>query len=315
MKRILSIDGGGIKGVFPASFLATIEEQAGGDIAKYFDLIVGTSTGGIIALALGLGLTAKETLRFYEVHGPIIFGGRRIVRWLRHWGLSKYDRKPLEDALTAVFSDKKIGDSRNRLVIPSLNAETNEVHIWKTFHHPRLQIDHTHTAVEAALATASAPTYFPTYQPASGIPLIDGGVWANNPIAVAVVEAIGILGWPATELRILSLGCTTAAIDMRWVLSRFSGKLAWAAKVADVFMAAQASSALGMAQHLVADRNQIVRISPHVGSRYEMDDSTRIAVLRGLGTTEARKALSLIRDIFLQGEAEPFVPYGNQSQQ
>ena len=63
--KILSIDGGGIKGVFPASFLASIEESVGGKVCEHFDLIVGTSTGGIIALALGAGMSAKEILKFY----------------------------------------------------------------------------------------------------------------------------------------------------------------------------------------------------------------------------------------------------------
>jgi len=83
MRRILSIDGGGIKGVFPASFLTTLEESLGHPIAKFFDLIVGTSTGGIIALGLGLGLSAKEILSFYEEHGPSIFRGTRFARALR----------------------------------------------------------------------------------------------------------------------------------------------------------------------------------------------------------------------------------------
>ena len=76
-RRILSIDGGGIKGVFPASFLATVENSIEGQLADYFDLIVGTSTGGIIALGLGLGLSASDILRFYEDSGPEIFGGKR----------------------------------------------------------------------------------------------------------------------------------------------------------------------------------------------------------------------------------------------
>jgi hypothetical protein len=139
--------------------------------------------------------------------------------------------------------------------------------------------------------------------------LIDGGVWANNPIAVAVVEAIGILGWSPSEIRVLSLGCTSRPIDMRWALSRFSGKLAWATKVVDVFMAAQESSSLGMAQHLVADRNQIMRISPQVGTRYELDDTSRIQVLRGLGVAEARKALPAVQEMFLESQAERFEPY------
>ena len=83
MKRILTIDGGGIKGVCPASFLATVDNSIEGNIADYFDLIVGTSTGGIIALGLGLGLSAKEILTFYEEFGPVIFGGTNGNRWFR----------------------------------------------------------------------------------------------------------------------------------------------------------------------------------------------------------------------------------------
>ena len=82
MRRILSIDGGGIKGVFPAAFLATLEDSFGGSVGRFFDLIVGTSTGGIIAIGLGLGLSAKEILWFYEEHGPTIFCGSRFARTL-----------------------------------------------------------------------------------------------------------------------------------------------------------------------------------------------------------------------------------------
>jgi hypothetical protein len=309
VRRILSIDGGGIKGVFPASFLATVEGVVGHNIADYFDLIVGTSTGGIIALGLGLGLSASEMLEFYEKYGPSIFAGHRRWRGMRSLGFVKYDRAPLEFALNEVFGERKIGESRKRLVIPSLNAETNEVHIWKTSHHPRFQLDYKCKVVEAALATAAAPTFFPTYRADSGIPLIDGGMWANNPVTVGVVEAIGILGWPREDLRVLSLGCTTAALNMKWALSRFAGKLRWANKVADVFMAAQESSAVGMAQHLVTDRNNVVRISPSVGTRYELDDFRGISNIRGLGVTEARKALPSLRPMFIDcGVAEPFEP-------
>src|SRR5207302_2236498 len=73
MRRILSIDGGGLKGVLPAAFLAAVERDIDGKVADYFDLIAGTSTGAIIALALGLGISAAEVLRFYEEYGPSIF--------------------------------------------------------------------------------------------------------------------------------------------------------------------------------------------------------------------------------------------------
>ena len=74
VRRVLTIDGGGIKGVFAASFLAELEKTLGEPLVDHFDLISGTSTGGIIALGLGMGLSAAEILSFYESHGPKIFG-------------------------------------------------------------------------------------------------------------------------------------------------------------------------------------------------------------------------------------------------
>src|SRR6266404_7090824 len=102
MRRVLSIDGGGVKGVFPASFLATIEDAIGGSIADHFDLIVGTSTGGIIALGLGLGLKAHELLSFYENWGPQIFGGPPRWRALRSLFVAKYSAEPLSRAAQSI---------------------------------------------------------------------------------------------------------------------------------------------------------------------------------------------------------------------
>ena len=170
MKRILTIDGGGIKGVFPASFLATVEDTIGDNIANYFDLIVGTSTGGIIALGLGLGLSAKEILDFYEESGPLIFGGNRVLRYLRWLGMAKYNSDNLREKLTDCFGRKKLGDSTKRLVIPCLNLETGAVHVYKTAHHSRLLRDYKEEVVEVALATSAAPTYFPPHRSPTGVP-------------------------------------------------------------------------------------------------------------------------------------------------
>ena len=96
MRRILTIDGGGIKGVMPAAFLAAVEESTGHPITDYFDLIAGTSTGGIIALGLGLGMPAAEIVRFYEELGPSVFGGSRLWRIVRRAGVSAYTSAPLQ---------------------------------------------------------------------------------------------------------------------------------------------------------------------------------------------------------------------------
>ncbi|GAB3141675.1 CBASS cGAMP-activated phospholipase [Marisediminicola antarctica] len=193
MKRILSIDGGGIKGVFPAAFLADLETELDAPLASYFDLITGTSTGGIIALALGIGIPAIDILRFYEERGPEIFRGGKGLGRLKQLVSAKYNPAPLRAALIDVFGDRKLGECKTRLMIPSLDLETGAVHVMKTAHHPRFERDYKLSVVDVALATAAAPTYFPTHRLAAGIPLVDGGMWANNPMGAAAVEALGIL--------------------------------------------------------------------------------------------------------------------------
>lgn len=124
-------------------------------------------------------------------------------------------------------------------------------------------------------------------------------MWANNPIAVATVEAIGILGWPADQIQILSLGCTTPPLDVDWGRSHSLGKFGWAHKIADVFLVAQSFSAHGMALHLVKDRQQVTRINPLIAAkRFELDGIREIPSLKGLGNFEARKALPAIGEKF-----------------
>ena len=144
---------------------------------------------------------------------------------------------------------------------------------------------------------------------AEGIPLIDGGMWANNPVGVAVVEAIGMLGWPREDIRVLSIGCTTQPLGVGrarwWPL----GLGYWGWKVADVFMTAQSHAALGTAYTLLGGHEHVIRISPHVGrGRFSMDNVREIPSLRGLGASEARKALPQLRPRFFTTPADPFVP-------
>lgn len=308
MKRILSLDGGGIKGVFPASFLASVEDAVGHSIVDYFDLIVGTSTGGIIALGLGLGFSAAEILRFYEDLGPTVFAGKSTRRFGRLWQ-ARYDQRPLREALAAKFDDRRLGDSATRLVIPSLNLETGEVYIYKTAHHPRFEHDFKVPAVEVALATAAAPTYFPVQQSAAGIPLLDGGMWANNPVGMAVVEAIGPLTWPKESLRVLSLGCTTEPMKSDVRRRSSPGLTYWLPRIVDLFMVAQSSASLGTAAVLLGHEN-VVRISPVVPpGRFRLDGVSEIPALKGLGVAEARKALPTLRSTFFHKPAEAFSPY------
>jgi hypothetical protein len=309
VRRILSLDGGGMKGTFHAAFLAAVEAQLARPVASHFDLIAGTSTGGIVALGLGLGFTAQEVLNVYESLGPEVFGRHRWFRRLRRFVQPRYDPAPLEAALRRAFSDRRLGESRNRLVIPSLSLETGDVHVYKTAHHPRFTTDHKVSAVEVAMATAAAPTYFPTHRSAAGIPLVDGGMWANNPTGIAVVEAIGVLDWSRDDLRVLSLGCPAAPLDAASARFRPEGELYWARRVADVFMAGQSSGSLGIAQ-LLAGHPNVYRVCPAVpAGRFALDSIDEVASLKGLGSSEARKALPKLREAFFADPAATFEPF------
>lgn len=238
MRRILTIDGGGIKGVFPAALLAAVEEAIDDRIVRYFDLIVGTSTGGIIAIGLGLGLSAQQLLDLYLQHGPTIFGGNKRFRAIRQLMWTKYSAEPPWSALEGIIGDRKLGESSVRLVIPSANVLTGEVYLYKTAHHPKFERDYRERAMTAALATTAAPTYFPVHKSDNGLPVVDGGTFANNPVGLAVVEAIGVLGWPREEIDVLSLGCTTEALDIRTGRNTRQGLAFWARKVVPMMMAA-----------------------------------------------------------------------------
>jgi len=308
MRRILSIDGGGIKGVFPAAFLATLEEATGLRIADYFDLIVGTSTGGIIAIGLGLGFSGSDLLRFYEHYGPQIFPKRHFA-FLRRWFGEKYNVAPLRTALEEQFGGRLLGESKSRLVIPALNLDNGDVHIYKTAHHPHFEIDYKIPAVDVALSTSAAPTYFREHIGHSGPALVDGGLWANNPTGLAVVEAIGVLEWAREEIDLLSIGCTTSPLQSMNAGHGGKGEAYYAMRIVDLFMCAQSFGSIGTAAVLIG-HNHIQRYSVAVDrKRFDLADADGIPELRRLGEAEARKALPAIRATFLGQPAEPFSPY------
>jgi uncharacterized protein len=316
--KILSLDGGGIRGVFPAAFLAKLEEHLDKPIGSYFDLIAGTSTGGIIAIGLGLGLSAKEILKLYEEQGPAIFDQqhgiignfiRQRMRGALHWVDSKYSSQPLHDALAGILGERRIGESRTRLVVPAWHPMLERVYIYKTAHHPRLETDYKVRALDAAMATAAAPTFLKPHMTGDAIELVDGGVWANNPIGVATIEALGMLSWPADQLKILSIGTINDAMAP----PRWKGKLPMASSLARLFMAGQSHSALGTAKIVTGDGHDhraIWRVDQTApAGRYTMDAAARIAEMKNRGFTEAREQLPELRRHFFDLEAEPFVPF------
>lgn len=222
--KILSIDGGGIRGIYPTQYLTLIEQKLkeqgkASNLYQYFDLISGTSTGGIIAIGLGLGMSALDLNKFYLENAKAIFGKKRS-RLFR----SKYNYKTLEGLLKSTFkstlnnnADLLLGHSNTRLCIPAYNAYSGRVNVYKTCHDEKLHIDYKIPAYQVAMATSSAPTYFDPYEilynentevKKSKPYNIDGGIFANNPTMIAILEAVA-LGYNLNEIKVLSFGTCT----------------------------------------------------------------------------------------------------------
>jgi uncharacterized protein len=304
--QILALDGGGIKGVFSAAFLAALEQDLGCKVADHFDLIAGTSTGGIIALGLGLGLSPKELVDFYVRKGPDIFP-KRFARSARHWFASKYECEPLEAALRECFGTNLFSDGKKRLVIPSFNLSEDDVYIFRTRHHERLRRDYKVPAWKIALATSAAPTYFPAYRGIDSLRLIDGGVWANNPTMVAIVEAYSTLGISLPSIRVLNIG-TTESVTKRHSRLDSGGKIAWArgGAAVDVIMQGQSVAAYKQAIHLIGSQN-IVRVSPSVADgAFSLDGVASSEDLIAKAAHHSRHFSPQFTTTFAGHKAEPF---------
>jgi uncharacterized protein len=236
--------------------------------------------------------------------------------WLRqrwrgalHLFGSKYSSTPLQNALTGIFGQRRLGESRTRLVIPAWHPMLERVYIYKTAHHPRLETDYKQFALDAAMATAAAPTFLKPHLTSDSVKLVDGGVWTNNPIGVAAIEAVGMLNWPADRLKILSIGTIN---DVK-APPRWKGKLPMAPSVTRLFMAGQSHSALGTAKIITGDlhdRKAIWRIDQTAPEgRYSLDNASRIAEMKDRAVTEAREQLPELRRHFFDKPAAAFVPF------
>jgi patatin-like phospholipase/acyl hydrolase len=313
--RILSLDGGGIKGAFTASVAATLEEDTGKSLADYFDLITGTSTGGIIALGLGLGLPAREVVAFYQKHGSTIFPCTSLVsRWtaLFRWLAGpKHSHEVLKAVLKNVLGDRKLGESKCRLVIPTYDANAGRIFLLKTAHHKRFKHDYQARMVDVALATAAAPTYFsaspfPAHQGAS---YVDGGVWANCPALVGITEAVGFLNVPLDQIDLLSIGTTAEPFSI--AQHKSSGVLKWNAGLINLMFEAQVQAHIAQAKVLISGRLHRINHTGPAG-QFSLDNATpeKIEELVSLGRGEAVKKenIDVVQRMFLNETAETFVP-------
>lgn len=276
--QILSLDGGGIRGLFSAAVLANLEEDYKISLTDHFDLIVGTSTGGIIALGLGKGMKAREIMEFYVKFGPLIFppnvlksNALKFCRWMIR---QKYSNRPLQEALKQCFGDARMADSIRPLVIPSYNIGEDDLYLFKTPHHPNFRRDWKVPLWKVAMATSAAPTFFPVFKGIDNLRLADGGVCANNPAMVGIVEALKRFEIPLSSIHVCSIGTTDDLVGRPKSFDN-AGVFKWLKNDGvQVFMRGQSQMTHAHAQFFIGKDN-VTRLDPPVPKgKFEIDKIT-----------------------------------------
>ena len=246
--KVLSIDGGGIKGLYSARILEHFEDRFNCHIADYFDLICGTSTGGLIALALSLKIPVSLISNLYYRRGKQIFPQRNsLLSSLKQLLLrSKYDNQELRKALQDIFGDRTLEDSRCLLCIPAFSLTDGRPFIFKYDHiEGDLCRDCKTKYVDIALATSAAPAYLPivTIDNYDRKQFIDGGVYANNPTLVGVVEALRYFvgsGKKFQKLMVMSIGSLEPNPGRRFVGKHNRSVIDWNKDLISTFFEGQA---------------------------------------------------------------------------
>lgn len=342
--RILSLDGGGIRGAFIAGLLAEIERKTGRPIAEHFDLIAGTSTGGIIAVALALGETAKSIESFYRDRGPKIFTrpepmklgfrnrallglaekgaalftGNGDLQIDRDWVFQpKYSPDQLKAALADVFQHRTLAAAKRRLVVPAVNLIKGQTVVFKTPHAPGYVRDREFRAIDVVLATTAAPTYFPPATINNGSAYADGGLWANNPAICAYAEAVRISErcrrenidpcFEPSEVSMLSVGTGRAPYFLAPAGGK-EGALHWGFRLFEVMSGAQSQGISFQASYLMGE-DRYRRVDFELPAKWPLDAVEFTEKLIHLGHEKAIEELATIKSRFLTGPAPEYRPF------
>lgn len=312
--RILSIDGGGIRGVVPAEVLATIEKKTGKPTSALFDLIAGTSTGGILALALsqpdphgaGAAHTAARMIAFYEELGPVIFDKSwvQVLRSMNGLVHSKYSDKPIESALENFFGNVRLSEAITSVFVPSYELTQRTPFFFRSTKAKR-DPAYDFPMRTVARSTSAAPTYFPpeAISIAGTIDkylLVDGGVFANNPAACALVEAR--VQFPqATEFTLVSLGTGTLKEAPLMGTPENWGLAQWSRPILDTVLNGVSSTVDYQMSQLLGKRTDgtcgYFRIQAELTSSHQTLDSASPAAIKELRAITAATLQEQSRNI------------------
>jgi uncharacterized protein len=281
--RVLAIDGGGIRGLIPAIVLTELEERTGRRVFELFDLIAGTSTGGILTCALCApdALPASEVVKLYEEQGPDIFSRSLFQRIRSADGLldEKYDDAALDRALERFLGEKLLSESKPDIIVPSYDTNEPGPYFFKTTDAKARKEDDFPLSV-VARATSAAPTYFEPV--ASGKKaLVDGGVFAANPAMCALAEVLNAV--PPNDVVLVSLGTGERTHQRDFDEIKDWGLVGWARPILDVvFDGASDAVNYQVKRMLPPDRYWRFQVELTLASDH-LDDATEgnLAKLRG----------------------------------
>lgn len=223
--HILALSGGGYRGLYTAKVIADIELELDAPIASRFDLITGTSIGGILALALALEIPAQRIVDLFVNHGEEIFKKRwSICGYLR----SPYSPKTLNKLLADddLFGELCLGACKHPVIVPSVNYSTGAPVMFKTSHHADFKRDHRFRIVDVAMATSAAPAFFPRHV-FNNCQYVDGGLFANAPGLLGLHEAQIFFQKDNHDIRLLSVGTMSSRYTADPSRNREGGVLDW----------------------------------------------------------------------------------------
>ncbi|WP_265024773.1 MULTISPECIES: patatin-like phospholipase family protein [unclassified Wolbachia] len=251
-RYILSVDGGGIRGIIPAIILAEIEKMAKKPIAEIFDLIAGTSTGGIVVAGLCKKdkpqYSANDLVEFYREYGPYIFKSSFFRRSILSWfHCAQYPHKNIESVLDKYFGEDILKKTLSNLLITSYDINNNCPFFFKSWKEGNIKLK------DALRATTAAPTYFiPKHLKINQIDrvLVDGGVFANNPAACAY--ASGKRLFPNDDILLLSIG--TGRTDRSIANSKRLGKIGWIKPLLHVMFASSLDAVNYQLDQVIGDK-------------------------------------------------------------
>ena len=317
--KVLTLDGGGVRGYLSVTILEKLEKALQKyfndkkTIGERFDLIVGTSTGGIIAAGLSIGKSASEIKQLYEKLLKKIFQPhtKGIIK-------PKYNQKILREELYNILKEKTFKDVKIDLCLTSVDISTSKPRFFKSPYMEKFESRADEKIIDAVLATSAAPIYFPIVDTKYSFHLADGGLVANNPTMIGITDAYQITN-DFNKIKVLSIGTgemKTMPYDIKKI-KKYGGMNSWALNssfVVDAILMKKkvipileillnAQSSLITAQANILLKNNFYRINPSLPTEMDLDelDEEKINTLKNLALQAdsekvKKRIINLIKD-------------------